>query len=433
VNAVPTTGHPRAARRTSCLGTFVLVVVLWAFSVVALTAYLVTRSVVVRQVRFAWWAVFLAAAALLAGEVVVFEVTGDGLVDLLRLHLHPWWLLVHGYGTGSLLSWPLTVFACQAPLGIPTGTMVGALSAARGEWLAAGAEWSPHSQRAALVAEVHAARKVASATRRHREPTNPGTTPALGLAYPGGDLYPWLRKRGRTAEVVIPQREQRLAMAVLGVPGSGKTVTLLRRVWIAAQAGMRVVFVDCKGTDPGLAWQVTCAYRLANPGAVVGYWPTQPLDCWRGDGMAIANRLLAVEDWAAEGGGVYYRRMGTLALQLACTPHPSYRPTPQQPRLPAPPRPPQAPAAVARGCDRPGRPGAARRRPHRHGRAARPLLRLLPLPPGQGRRPLGAGGRRPDRPHHPDDRQPQRRRRRGAAGAGRPRPLRHSQKATGGG
>jgi hypothetical protein len=65
---------------------------------------------------------------------------------------------------------------------------------------------------------------------------------------------------------------------------------------------------------------VTCAYRLANPQAIVGYWPTQPLDCWRGDGMAIANRLLAVEDWAAEGGGVYYRRMATLALQLACTP-----------------------------------------------------------------------------------------------------------------
>jgi hypothetical protein len=181
-------------------------------------------------------------------------------------------------------------------------------------------EWSPYSQRQALVAEVHAVRSVARATRRHHEPTNPARTPALGMAYPGGDLYPWLRRRGRVIEVVIPEREQRLAMAVLGIPGSGKTVTLLRRVWIAARAGMRVVFVDCKGTDPGLAWQATCAYRLANPGAIVGFWPTQPLDLWRGDGMAIANRLLAVEDWAAEGGGVYYRRMATLALQLACTP-----------------------------------------------------------------------------------------------------------------
>jgi hypothetical protein len=320
VNVAPTTGAPRAARRTSCLGTFLLVLVLWSFSVVALATYLVTRSVIVRHVRYSWWAVFLAAAALLAAEVAIFEATGDGLADLLRLHVHPWWLLLHGYGMGSLITWPLTIFACQAPLGLPVGAMAGALSVARGERLAAGADWSAYSQRQALVAEVHAARSVARATGRHREPPNPGKSPALGIAYPGGDLHPWLRKRGRMIEVVIPEREQRLAMAVLGIPGSGKTVTLLRRVWIAARSGMRVIFVDCKGTDPGLAWQVTCAYRLANPGAIVGFWPTQPLDCWRGDGMAIANRLLAVEDWASEGGGVYYRRMATLALQLACTP-----------------------------------------------------------------------------------------------------------------
>jgi hypothetical protein len=320
MNLAPSSTPPRAARRTSCLGTFLVVVVLWSFSVVALAAYLVARSLIQRQVRFAWWAVFLAAAALLGIEVAVFEATGDGLADLLRLHVHPWWLLVHGYRIGSLLGWPLLVFACQGPLGIPVGAMLGAVSVARGERLAAGAEWSPYSQRQALVAEVRSVRQVARATRRHHEPSDATRTPALGIAYPGGDLYPWLRNRGRITEVVIPAREQRLAMAVLGIPGSGKTFTLLRRVWIAARAGMRVIFVDCKGTDPGLAWQVTCAYRLANPQAVVGYWPLQPLDCWRGDGMAITNRLLAVEDWAAEGGGVYYRRMATLALQLACTP-----------------------------------------------------------------------------------------------------------------
>jgi hypothetical protein len=320
MNLAPGSTYPRAARRGSCLGMFLFVQALWAFSVVALAAYLIARSLLQRQVRFPWWAIFLAAAALLASEVAIFEATGDGLVELLRLHLHPWWLLVHGYGTGPLLTWPAVIVACQAPLGIPVGIMLAALSVAREERLAAGAEWHPSSHHAALVNEVRAARRVARATRRHRDPTNPATTPALGLAYPGGDLYLWQRKHGRGIEVVIPAREQRLAMAVLGVPGSGKTFTLLRRVWIAARAGMRVIFLDCKGTDPGLAWQVTCAYRLANPAAVVGYWPTQPLDCWRGDGMAIANRLLAVEDWASEGGGVYYRRMATLALQLACTP-----------------------------------------------------------------------------------------------------------------
>src|SRR5688572_25801737 len=115
MNVAPTTGSPRAARRTSCLGTLLLVVVLWSFSVVALAAYLVTRSVIVRQVRLAWWVVFLAAAALLGVEVAIFEATGDGLADLLRLHIHPWWLLLHGYGIGSLVTWPLTIFACQAP------------------------------------------------------------------------------------------------------------------------------------------------------------------------------------------------------------------------------------------------------------------------------------------------------------------------------
>jgi hypothetical protein len=325
MNVAPSTGTPRAAWRTSCLGTFLLVMVLWTFSVVALATYLITRSVIVRQVRFAWWTVFLAAAALLGIEVAIFEATGDGLEDLLRLHVHPWWLLLHGYGIGSPITWPMLVFACQAPLGLPIGAMAGALSVARGERLAAGADWSPYSQRQALLAEAHAVRQVARATRRHHEPTNPGKSPALGIAYPGGDLYPWLHRRGHTVEVVIPEREQRLAMAVLGIPGSGKTYTLQRRVWIAARAGMRVVFVDCKGTDPGLAWQVTCAYRLANPGAIVGFWPTQPLDCWRGDGMAIANRLLAVEDWAVEGGG---------STTGAWPPWPSSWPAPHPPAHP---------------------------------------------------------------------------------------------------
>jgi hypothetical protein len=42
MNVAPSTSDPRAARRTSCLGTFLLVLVLWSFSVSALAAYLVT-------------------------------------------------------------------------------------------------------------------------------------------------------------------------------------------------------------------------------------------------------------------------------------------------------------------------------------------------------------------------------------------------------
>jgi hypothetical protein len=161
---------PRAARRTSCLATFVLVLVLWGFSVVALAAYLVTRSAIVRQVRVAWWVVFLAAAALLGVEVAIFEATGDGLPDLLRLHVHPWWLLLHGYGVGSPLTWPMLVFACQAPLGVPVGAMVGALSVARGSG------WPPEP---------------AGAPTANARPSSPRSTPsARSLGRPAATTSP---------------------------------------------------------------------------------------------------------------------------------------------------------------------------------------------------------------------------------------------------
>jgi hypothetical protein len=53
VNVAPASTPLRAARRTSCLGTFLLVLALWSVSVVALAAYLVTRSAIVRQIRVA--------------------------------------------------------------------------------------------------------------------------------------------------------------------------------------------------------------------------------------------------------------------------------------------------------------------------------------------------------------------------------------------
>jgi hypothetical protein len=41
MNLAPGSTYPRAARRTGCLGTFLFVQALWAFSVVALAAYVI--------------------------------------------------------------------------------------------------------------------------------------------------------------------------------------------------------------------------------------------------------------------------------------------------------------------------------------------------------------------------------------------------------
>jgi KaiC/GvpD/RAD55 family RecA-like ATPase len=37
---------------------------------------------------------------------------------------------------------------------------------------------------------------------------------------------------------------------VVGAPGAGKTVTLLRLAYLAARAGRKVCLAHCKGTDP---------------------------------------------------------------------------------------------------------------------------------------------------------------------------------------
>jgi Mrp family chromosome partitioning ATPase len=41
-------------------------------------------------------------------------------------------------------------------------------------------------------------------------------------------------------------------MAVVGAPGVGKTITLLRLGYVAGLLGRKVCFADCKGTDPTL-------------------------------------------------------------------------------------------------------------------------------------------------------------------------------------
>ena len=71
-------------------------------------------------------------------------------------------------------------------------------------------------------------------------------------------------------------------MAVVGAPGAGKTITLLRLAYLAGVLGRKVCFADCKGTDPTLVPALIAAYRLGNPTARVGCWPDTAMDMWRG-------------------------------------------------------------------------------------------------------------------------------------------------------
>jgi type II secretory pathway predicted ATPase ExeA len=96
---------------------------------------------------------------------------------------------------------------------------------------------------------------------------------------------------------VPPMQLRGKAMAVVGAPGAGKTVTLLRLAYLAARAGRKVCFADCKGTDPTLVPALIAAYRLGNPAARIGCWPEQAMDMWRGTQAQVQSRLLAIEQF----------------------------------------------------------------------------------------------------------------------------------------
>jgi hypothetical protein len=134
--------------------------------------------------------------------------------------------------------------------------------------------------------------------------------PALGIVL-DGDLASW--RRGR--HVVPPTQLRGKAMAVVGAPGAGKTVTLLRLTYLAGVLGRKVCFVDCKGTDPTLVGALINAYLLGRPGARVGCWPEQAMDMWRGTPAQVQSRLLAVERFTEP----FYQRVASAGLRLALT------------------------------------------------------------------------------------------------------------------
>jgi hypothetical protein len=57
---------------------------------------------------------------------------------------------------------------------------------------------------------------------------------------------------------------------------------------------------------------------MTHAGRGVSLFPDRPYDGWRGSPEEIANRLLALIDFAQEGGGTYYRDLAVSAIRLAC-------------------------------------------------------------------------------------------------------------------
>jgi hypothetical protein len=311
--ATPGQPIPRAARQPAANGLLLIMLVLVCFSPLSLPAWLVGQAVILLQRRWHWWRFTLAALAWIG---LVLVVTGPQ--EALRRHIfvpqHFWQYVALHFGFGlpgtritiSQFLWDL--ITTQVWLAVPVGLLAASLSVWNAERAAGGAEWSLFVRRRQRIDHRARDRRTARLTARPRD--HKLTAPALGIAL-DGDLASW--RQGRY--VVPPPQLRGKGMAVVGAPGAGKTVTLLRLAYLAGLLGRKVCFVDCKGTDPTLVGALIAAYRLGNPQARIGCWPQTAMDMWRGNPAQVQSRLLAVEQFSE----LFYKRVASAGLRLALT------------------------------------------------------------------------------------------------------------------
>jgi hypothetical protein len=109
-------------------------------------------------------------------------------------------------------------------------------------------------------------------------------------AWVSGDLTGW--KAGEWC--TLPDDLLRLGTVVLGLPGAGKTETLLRLAELGLAGGYDVHIIDAKG-------DAATQHRFAAIAAAAGHdpklFPDEAYDGWRGDATAQRNRFCRVVDY----------------------------------------------------------------------------------------------------------------------------------------
>jgi hypothetical protein len=308
---------PRAARQTDGCLLLVAAVVLFWFSPLTLVTWVVGQLMILRQRRWHWHRFTLAALAAI-GLVLLIWGPKDAVARHFFVPAHFWQYVALGLGFGpaDVRITPVDVaydlLITQVWLGLPVGLLAASLAVWAAERGSSGAEWHPLAQRRALVEQRARSRKLAKVLV---DPRDEGLDiPALGVAL-DGDLPAWVVKTRRARFVVPPAQLRGKAMAVVGAPGAGKTVTLSRLVYLAAKAGRKVCFIDCKGTDPTLVPLLIAAYQLGNPAARIGRWPDTRMDMWRGAPTEIQSRLLSVMSFS----DTFYQGVASAGLRLALT------------------------------------------------------------------------------------------------------------------
>jgi len=246
--ATPGQPIPRAARQPAANGLLLVMILLVWFSPLSIVVWLLGQAVILLQRRWHWWRFSLASLAWIA---LVLAVTGPQ--DALRRHIfvpqHFWQYVALHFGFGppgteitvSQFLWDL--LATQVWLAVPVGLLAASLSVWNAERAAGGAEWNPFVRRRQRIDQRNRDRKTARLLANPRD--HRMTAPALGIAL-DGDLTSW--RQGRY--VVPPVQLRGKAMAVVGAPGAGKTITLLRLAYLAGLLGPQGLLRGLQGHRP---------------------------------------------------------------------------------------------------------------------------------------------------------------------------------------
>lgn len=184
------------------------------------------------------------------------------------------------------------------PATIPLGLALAALGLA---WTQRDAQWwEPHAD--AQRGQKTRSERARAAKRIRSAPDEINGRAVLGIAATGDLPRSWIARRPfRGIYLVYDESNLGRHVAVIGQPGSGKTVTLMRLAYLAAKVyGWRVYFLDGKGD---YATQQEFIATMIDAGVDeqhLGVFPGEPFDGWRtsgslDDGFAqLLNRLLGV-------------------------------------------------------------------------------------------------------------------------------------------
>ncbi len=123
-----------------------------------------------------------------------------------------------------------------------------------------------------------------------------------------GDLQEWIVHH----LFVVPSNELGMHGVVIGISGSGKSESLLRKaVGTARLHNWQVIWIDGKGDEEG-GRRFFAAMRTAGIQRVKMF-PTEPYNGWVGGEEALLSRLLAVEEFSDS----HYRAVAENLLRLA--------------------------------------------------------------------------------------------------------------------